>query len=161
MKVKIEWMAVPVLLLGLCAVGVLPGCEVGSPNDVVAGANGNFSGNYVGTTNNALVANNSGSAVSSLSVSQTGNQLQAVDNNGILFKGTIGDILGATTTGTNSSSSGSAHATFTLNGMTTAGQTVTINGNLSASGSAATMTGIWTEPGLYSSINGTATITPF
>jgi len=161
MKVKLSWMVALVLLLGLCAVGVLPGCEVGNPNTVVAGANGNFSGTYAGTTNSALVANNSGSAVSTLALSQNGNQLQAVDNNGILFKGTIGDILGATGGTTNSASSGSAHATFTLNGTTTAGQAVSINGTLSASGSTATMTGIWTEPSLYSSINGTASITAF
>ena len=159
MKLKIRWMVVPALMLGMLAVGLLQGCEVGSPNDVVAGANGNFSGQYAGTTNSAFVANNSGNAVTSLSVSQTGNQLQAVDNNGILFKGTLGDILGAT--GASNSVSSSASATFTLTGETTAGQSVSISGNLHASGATATMTGIWAEPGLNSSINGTATITPF
>ena len=157
MKVKMSWMVVPVLLLGMLAVGLLPGCEVGSPNNVSTVANGDFSGQYAGTTNSALVANNSGSAVTVLTLSQSGNNLQAVDNNGILFKGTIGDILGAGGTSTNGSS-GSASATFTLNGMTTAGQTVTITGDLHASGTTATMTGLCIEPTLNSSVHGTATI---
>ena len=156
MKAKIGLMMV--LMLGLLAVGALPGCEVGSPNNVTALANGDFSGQYAGTTNSALVANNSGSPVTTLTLNQSGNQLQALDNNGILFKGTIGDILGSSGSSTNSSSSSSMSATFTLNGLTTAGQTVTINGNLHASGTTATMTGLWIEPGLNSSINGTATI---
>jgi hypothetical protein len=158
MKLKIGWLVVPVLMLGMLAVGLMPGCQVGNPNDVTTVANGSFAGNYVGASNGVLVANNSGAAVTSLTVSQAGNQLQAVDNNGILFKGTIGDILG--NGGTTNASSSSASATFTLNGATTAGQSVTINGTLSANGAAATMTGLWVEPGLYSSVNGTATITP-
>ena len=153
MKVKIGWMLAPALMLGLFATGLLPGCSVGNPNDVTTVANGNFSGNYVGANNGALVANNSGNAVTSLTVNQAGNQLQAVDNNGILFKGTIGDIL---PTG----SSSNATTTFTLTGTTTAGQSVTITGNFSASGSTATMTGLWVEPDRYSSFSGVAGITP-
>jgi hypothetical protein len=80
-------------------------------------------------------------------ISQFGNQLQAVDNNGILFTGSIGDIVSASTT-------------FTLNGVTTGGEAVTINGNLRASGTTATMTGTWAEPSLFSSIYGTASISP-
>lgn len=155
MKVKIGWMVVPALMLGLCVTGLLPGCSVGDPNDVGTVANGDFSGNYIGASNGLLVANNSGAPVSSLTVSQSGNSLQAVDNNGILFKGTIGDILSSST---NASSSESA--TFTLNGSTTAGNSVTITGKLSGVGSTATMTGLWVEPGLYSSIYGVAGITP-
>ena len=162
MKVKTGWMAATVLVCGLLAVSVLPGCEVGSPNDVVAGANGNFSGTYAGSSNGVLVVNNSGNAVTSLTVSQTGNQLQAVDNNGLLFKGTIGDILSSSSgSSSNTTTSGTASATFTLNGATTAGQTVSINGTLSASGSTGRMTGIWSEPGVYGSISGTASITAF
>jgi hypothetical protein len=133
-----------VVLGGLLAVGLLPGCEVGSPDTLEATANGDFSGRYANGSSR-MVDNNSGNAINTLALNQSGNQLQAVDNNGILFKGTLGDIL-------NSS------ASFTLNGVTTAGQTVAINGTLRASGTTATMTGIWVEPGVYSSIYGTATI---
>ena len=142
MKAKTCWLTVA--LGGLLAVGLLPGCEVGSPNSVEATANGNFSGRYANGSSR-MVENNSGGAINALGLNQFGNTLEAVDNNGILFKGTIGDIL-------NSS------ANFTLNGVTTVGQTVAINGTLRASGTTATMTGIWAEPGVYSSIYGTATI---
>ena len=163
MKAKIGWMLAPVVVLGLLAVSVLPGCEVGSPNDVVATANGNFSGTYAASSNDVLVVNNSGNAVTYLVLTQSGNQLQAVDNNGLLFKGTIGDILSTSSSGssTNSTSSTTKSASFTLNGSTTAGQTVNINGTLSASGSTGRMTGIWSEPGVYGSIAGTASITAF
>jgi hypothetical protein len=134
-------------MLGLLVFGLLPGCEVGTPSDAAPVANGNFSGNYVGSSNANLVARSSGSAVTSMVISQFGNQLEGVDNNGILFKGTIGDILNAT-------------ATFTLTGSSTAGAAVTINGNLRASGTTATLTGVWTEPSFYSSIYGTASISP-
>ena len=154
MKVKFDPRWAPVLLLGLLAVGCLPGCEVGSANDTLTGANGNYSGSYVGADNGLLVAGNSGAPVSSLTLSQSGNQLQAVDNNGILFKGTLGDILPS------SGSSSNASATFTLNGATTAGATVTINGKLNGSGATATMTGFWIEPDRNRSIHGVAGITP-
>ena len=142
MKTTTRWLVAG--MLGVLAVSLLPGCEVGSPDTVEALANGNFSGRYANGSS-PMVDNNSGNAINTLAVNQSGNQLEAVDNNGILFKGTIGDIL-------NSS------ATFTLNGATTAGQTVAVNGTLRASGTTATMTGIWAEPGVYSSIYGTATI---
>ncbi len=145
MKIMHRWMAAG--LLGLLAVGVFPGCEVGTPDDATPVGNGNFSGYYVGSSNANLVANNSGNPVTSLTLSQFGNQLQGVDNNGMLFKGTIGDIISAT-------------ATFTLTGSSTAGAAVTINGNLRASGTTATMAGTWVEPGLYSGIYGTASIAP-
>ena len=154
MKAKTDLRWAPVLLLGLLAVSWLPGCEVGSSNDTLTGANGNYSGSYVGAENGLLVAGNSGATVSSLTLSQSGNQLQAVDNNGILFKGTLGDILPS------SGSSSNASATFTLNGATTAGATVSINGKLKGSGATATMTGFWLEPDRNCSIYGVAGITP-
>lgn len=142
MKAMTCWMTV--VLGGLLAIGLLPGCEVGNPNTVEVTANGNFSGRY-SNGSSPMVNNNSGNAINTLALNQAGNQLEAVDNNGILFKGTLGDILNAS-------------ASFTLNGVTTAGQTVAVNGTLRASGTTATMTGIWVEPGVYSSIYGTASI---
>ncbi|MCX7007789.1 MAG: hypothetical protein NTY53_11180 [Kiritimatiellaeota bacterium] len=142
MKAKTCWWTVA--LGSLLAVGLLPGCEVGSPDTVEATANGDFSGRYANGSS-PMVNNNSGNAINTMALNQSGNQLQAVDNNGILFKGTIGDIL-------NSS------ASFTLNGVTTAGQTVAINGTLRAVGTTASLSGIWAEPGVYSSIYGTASI---
>ena len=147
MKLKAWLVAVPMLLIGVLAIGLLPGCEVGSVDDVVPSSSGNFSGLYAGPSGSPLVAHNSGNAVNSLNLSQYGNQLQAVDNNGILFKGTLGDIV-------NSS------ATFSLDGTSTAGAQANISGTLHASGSTASMVGTWTEPSIYSAVNGTASITP-
>jgi hypothetical protein len=155
MKVKIGLMMAPALLLGLAAVGLLPGCEVGNPNDVVAGANGNFSGSYIGASGGLMVSGNSGAPVSSLTLSQMGNQLQAVDNNGGMFKGTVGDILYV---GGNSSSN--VNAAFTLQGVTSVGAAVTINGTLIGSGSTATMTGQWVEPDRFRGFYGVAGIAP-
>jgi len=159
MKLKMGLMVVPALLLGMCVVALQPGCDTGSPNDTGTVANGDFSGNYVGASNGLLVANNTGAPVSSINLNQSGSDLQAVDNNGILFKGTIGDIL-TLNGGSSNASSGSASATFTLTGGTTAGNSVTITGKLSGVGATATMTGLWVEPGVYSSIYGVAGITP-
>lgn len=147
MKARAWLLMIPVLLMSVLACGLLPGCEVGSADTVVAGSEGNFSGNYTNPNGGAMVTRNSGSAVTSLNISQFGNQLNAVDNNGILFKGTLGDVVNSA-------------AAFTLEGSTTAGAQVTVNGNLSASGSTATMNGVWAEPSFYSSIYGTAGITP-
>lgn len=147
MKAKAWLLVAPVLVMGVLAVGLLPGCEVGSADNVVPTSSGNFSGNYTNPNGGAMVGRNTGSAVTSLSVSQFGNALNAVDNNGILFKGTLGDVV-------NSS------AAFTLEGATTAGAQVNVNGNLRASGSTAVMNGVWAEPNFYSSIYGTASITP-
>ncbi|TAN38037.1 MAG: hypothetical protein EPN23_03550 [Verrucomicrobia bacterium] len=147
MKAKTWLLIVPVLLMSVLAVGLLPGCEVGNPDNVVPVSGGNFSGNYTNPGGGAMVARNSGNAVTSLSVTQFGNQLNAVDNNGILFQGTLGDVV-------------SSRATFTLSGATTAGAKVTVNGNLSGSGSTATMNGTWAEPDFFSSIYGTSAISP-
>jgi hypothetical protein len=147
MKAKTWLLIIPVLLMSVLAGGLLPGCEVGSADEVVASSEGNFSGNYVNPNGGAMVSRNSGSAVTSLNVTQFGNQLNAVDNNGILFKGTLGDVVNSA-------------AAFTLEGSTTAGAQVTVNGNLNVSGSTATLNGIWAEPSFYSSIYGQAGVTP-
>jgi hypothetical protein len=147
MKARTWLMMIPVLLMSVLASGLLPGCEVGSADNVIPNSEANFSGNYANPNGGAMVTRNSGSAVTSLNISQFGNQLNAVDNNGILFKGTLGDVVNSA-------------AAFTLEGSTTAGAPVTVNGNLSGSGSTATMNGVWAEPSFFSSIYGQAGISP-
>jgi hypothetical protein len=70
-----------------------------------------------------------------------------VDNNGIIFKGTIGQATEDT-------------ASFTLEGMTTIGAEATISGSISVpvGGSEGTMRGTWIEPTLFSSVYGEATV---
>ncbi|MCX6996645.1 MAG: hypothetical protein NTV49_06075 [Kiritimatiellaeota bacterium] len=133
-------------MLALAAGSLLTGCEVGSADEVIAGAGGNFSGLYLNPDGGHLVSHNSGSPVDALNLQQDGNQLQAVDNNNLVFSGTLGDV------------STQAVASFNLTGQTTAGAAVTVSGTLQKNGTTATMTGLWAEPSLYGSVYGRATV---
>ena len=141
-----RWMLIVCGALVLGAGWLLSGCDVGSPNEVVAGVGNNFSGYYVNPSGGHLVTHNSGSPIDSLSVQQDGNQIQAVDNNNQLFSGTIAE------------NGQSNNVSFNMTGPTTAGAIGTMNGTLSQSGTAGTMSGIWAEPSMYGSIYGTATV---
>ena len=133
-------------LLTLAAGSLLTGCEVGSADEVIAGAGNNFSGLYLDPNGGHLVSQNSGSPVDSLNLQQNGDQIQAVDNNNRVFSGTVDEA------GTN------ANASFNMTGQTTAGAAVTVSGTLQKNGTTATMTGIWAEPSLYGSVYGRATV---
>lgn len=132
------------------------GCEVGSSDSVTRNMGVDFTGFYDSTATNRdfVTPANSGERVTSLNLRQTGDQLEAIDNNNIVFHGTVGDPSGT---------SGTATASFQLEGRTTAGQPVTISGTLSGantSGSSATakMDGTWIEPNLYAHLLGDASI---
>ncbi|HBA84454.1 MAG TPA: hypothetical protein DCZ95_10205 [Verrucomicrobia bacterium] len=126
------------------------GCEVGSGDDFVRTVDVDFSGRYDATSeadSQFVSPANSGKRVTSLNLRQTGDQLEAIDNNSLVFSGSIGNISDAT-------------ASFILEGVTTANQPVTINGTLTGEGTTAVMSGTWVEPGLFAYINGDATINP-
>ena len=107
-----------------------------------------FSGLYTGWTNGAaIVTANSGSPVTSLNITQSDNQLQAVDNNGIQFQGIVANPANGS-------------AVFNMSGSTTAGNAVTINGTLTLTGTNAVLTGVWVEPSAYSSIYAAAVVAP-
>jgi hypothetical protein len=100
------------------------------------------------------VSNNSGNSITSLDLRQTGDSLEAVDNNGRLWRGNLGEVQ-------NGSSS------FELNGQTTAGREGTFSGTLSSSGGGSsgsvsnaqgTMQGTYIESDRYSTFFATATI---
>lgn len=95
---------------------------------------------------NAMVRRTTGADVESLNLMQHGDYLEAFDNNGVVFSGTIGKV-----TDTNL-------ATFTLEGQSTAGQPATISGTISVQGSDATMRGSWIEPTLLSEVYAVATV---
>jgi len=130
---------------------VLVGCELQSADSFTRNVGVDFTGFYDSTATNVNFVEpaNSGSRVTSFNLRQYGDILEAIDNNNYVFRGTLGQV---------SSDSGSATASFTLEGQTTAGQPVTISGNLSGQGNSATMTGTWIEPGFYAYVNGDATI---
>lgn len=135
----------------ICAIGsltpailcvMLSGCEVGSPDTVSPITGNNYSGYYVNPSGGTMVAGNSGGSVTSITLNQSGDRLQAVDNNGILFKGTVSD------------GSSNQPASFILNGSTTTGVKVIINGTLQGGNSSTLMTGLWIEPAVILAISG-------
>ncbi len=92
-----------------------------------------------------LVQNNSGQPIDQLDLRQDGDDLEAIDNNGSIYRGTIGQVDNGT-------------ASFTLEGANSIGNKATISGTISVSGSSATMRGTWIEATLYSTVYGVATV---
>jgi hypothetical protein len=93
-----------------------------------------------------MVQRTSGADVTSLNLRQSGDQLEAFDNNGVFFTGTIGRV------------SDTNLATFTISGQSTVGQPATIAGTIAVEGSDATMRGSWIEPTLVSEVFAMATV---
>jgi hypothetical protein len=145
---KTLWPMFALLLFVFVACGGFLGCETGYTNGTGVGLTGSFTGLYANPTGGVLVASSTGTFVSYLKLTQSGTDVNAVDNNGIPFEGTLNAV-------------NSTSATVTLQGKTTAGAAVSITASLTASGSSAIMSGTWTEPTLSSPIYGTASITPF
>lgn len=124
---------------------LLSGCDISSSDSVVRNVSVDFSGFY--TNNGApIISNNSGANITALNLRQTGDQLEAVDNNNLIFRGNIGNIT-------------NGEGNFTLRGSTTAGGTGTLSGILSGSGGTGTLRGTWTEPNAFGTAIGQASIT--
>lgn len=87
---------------------------------------------------------NSGNPVTQLDLRQNGNNLEAIDNNNKIFRGTIGSVSGGNT------------ASFNMQGQTTAGRNVSISGNIKVSGDEGEMNGTWIEPDYYATISASA-----
>ena len=139
-----------VATLGISTLFLL-GCEISAADSVVRNVGVDFSGVYDGVDSQSLVSQNSGAKVKSLNLIQTGDLLELVDNNGLIFRGTLGSVQ---------NDGGIATASFTFTGSTTAGNEVTATGTLTGEGESATMKGTWIEPFLSGVINGDATINP-
>ncbi len=142
---KREYIAAIALCSLLISSFAFLGCEVGSSDSAVRNLDFNVTGIYRNTDTNAnngkLVSNNSGDPITQLDLRQTGDQLEANDNNGKSFRGTIGD-----------------EGDFTMTGLTTAGQEGTMVGTIEASSGVGTMRGTWAEPTMYGTIYGQATV---
>lgn len=134
------------------AAAFFAGCDVGSPNSVERNVGVDYTGVYSGQhSNNMIASQNSGEPVTQFNLRQTGTSLEAVDNNGALWKGDIGNTPDAQ----------NLTATFTLHGKTTANAEVTINGAItkgSASATEAEMSGTWIEPNFYAIVNAHGTV---
>jgi hypothetical protein len=141
----------------------LAACDIGSTDSTTAivsdnsGRIYNFSGLYVGITNNTEDTNNppsvvylvqpeSGRALIWLRILQYGSVLEAYDNAGMSWDGQISSV---TTEGT---------ASFTLTGKTTAGADVEIIGSLRYASQNSTMDAAWIEPSFSGSIIARASV---
>lgn len=145
---KTRWAKTVLLACGLlvCAAFLFMACDIDSPEDTIRDVAIIIAGFYAHpTAGSTLVADNTGNPIENMDLRQSGDQLEGIDNNGNIFKGTIGQA-------------GDNQATITLVGMTTAGAEGTIAGTVDVSGSTATMRGTWAEPTLYSTVYGTATV---
>ncbi len=133
------------LLSALAAGLVLLGaaCDISGGDEVVRAVSIRLSGTYV--NGSGIPERQSGARVTRLSLTQSGDQLFAVDNEGTRWTGRIQNEEGAS-------------ATVTLNGRTTTGVEVVITGNIHVEGTTATLGGLWVEPGLTANVSATATV---
>ena len=142
------------LALALLAVVILPsGCEVDSADTFSRDVSTDFSGFYTACSGN-LVGNNSGAAITTLDLRQSGDRLEAVDNNGSLWRGSLGDVQ-------------NGRSSFELKGRTTSNTEGIFSGTLSSSDGGGTnssgsadgsMSGTFIEPGRFSTFCGNADI---
>jgi len=119
------------------------GCEIDSGDEVVREVSLSVRGTYTNAA--GISTNQTGATITSLSISQSGDQITARDNEGTRWTGTIGrasDTL----------------ATITLRGLTTEGTEVVITGTIEISGTTATLTGVWVEPTLTGEVTATASV---
>jgi acyl-coenzyme A thioesterase PaaI-like protein len=132
------------LAVAAVAGAVLVGCEVGSPDTVIAQVGLTIAGFYA-NLGGTVVSTNTGLAIQTLNLIQDGTDLQAIDNNGRVFRGSI-------------STASDTAAQINLQGTTTAGAQGTIQASVNVAGGTATMQGTWIEPSLYGTVYGTATV---
>ena len=92
-----------------------------------------------------LVAQNTGEPIEQMDLRQDGDALEGIDNNGSIFRGRIDQVDGNV-------------ASFTIEGINTAGNEGTIAGTISVDGSTAVMRGTWIEDTLYSVVYGEAVV---
>ncbi len=129
----------------LSLAALMCGCDIESAESSQNEVGINVEGYYAnGST--PLVRQNTGASIANMNLSQNGDGLEGVDNNGNIFKGTIGQVTEGTS------------ASFNLTGMTTAGNEGTISGNFEVSGTQSKMSGTWIEDALYSTVYGIATV---
>ena len=148
-RLVIAWCLFASVLLAGSIVHV--GCRITSADNVIRAVGINVGGLY-SRGGARIVSRHSGAAITTLNVIQDGDSLQAVDNNGLIFRGTIGQV--------NEGGGAQRSATFTLNGMTTAGAEGVITGSFTVQGNESTMQGTWAEPTLFGSVLATANVTP-
>ncbi|MBM4153591.1 MAG: hypothetical protein FJ221_00970 [Lentisphaerae bacterium] len=132
------------LAVAAVAGAVLVGCEVGSPDTVIRQVGLIIAGFYANSGGN-IVSANTGAAITTLNLIQDGSDLQAIDNNGRILRGSV-------------SQASESSARIQLTGLTSAGAQGILQAVVTVSGGSATMQGTWIEPTLYGTVYGTATV---
>jgi len=137
------------LSLGSLALLVYTGCSVDSANGVSRTVSINVGGIYrynssVCGNDGRFVTANSGKPVISFDLRQAGDTLEAIDNNGIIYRGTIGSVQDTS-------------ASFNLEGTTTAGNSALVSGNISVSGNQGIMQATWIEDSFFATLCGSST----
>ena len=143
MKIKFLF-AWTILGLGL-AVGIMTGCEIDSAENSTRNPGLTVEGFYIGQGGGPIVPSTTGNPVQNMNLMQNGDQLEVIDNNGIIFRGSLGQVV-------------DDRASFTLRGQATSGQEATISGNFNVDGTTSTMRGSWIENSLVSTVFGTAVV---
>lgn len=134
-----------VLVVSLLGLFVGSGCELDSADSTVREVGIIVQGYYTNPDGGRIVGRNSGAPITSLDIRQFGDQLEAIDNNNQVFRGTIGNAS-------------QNNASYTLEGYTTAGKWGIMSGVFEVSGSSSTMRGTWIEDDFYSTVYATATV---
>lgn len=138
----------------------LAACDIGSTDSTTAivsdnsGRIYNFSGLYARVDTNSVQqplvfppGRQTGRAVTWIRLLQYGSSLEAYDNAGMSWDGSISSVQSGT-------------ATFNLRGRTTAGAAVDVAGALRYADQNSTMDATWIEPGFSGSILARATVSP-
>lgn len=142
--------------LMLVGIALLPcGCETDSADTFIRDVSVNYTGFYTACEGNtAIVQQNSGNRIRTLDLRQNGDRLEAVDNNGLIWRGQLGEPQGG-------------RSSFELRGRTSTGIEGVFSGVLSSSDGGVTnatgsargsMTGTYIEPDRFSTFCGSATI---
>ncbi len=140
-------------LAHLAAILLPSGCEIDSADTFSRDVPVDFSGFYTACSGN-LVGGNSGASITTLDLRQSGDRLEAVDNNGSIWRGSLGEVQ-------------NGRSTFELKGRTTTDTEGIFSGTLSSSDAGSTnssgaadgsMRGTYIEPGRFSSFCGNADI---
>ncbi|HMP76634.1 MAG TPA: hypothetical protein PKE12_10095 [Kiritimatiellia bacterium] len=144
------------LVIAHLAVILLPcGCEIDSADSFARDVSINFSGFYTACDgNDSIVQQATGARIRTLDLRQTGDKLEAIDNNSLVWRGSLGEPQ-------------NGRSSFELRGRTTEGVEGTFSGTLTSSDGGTTnstgsadgsMTGTYIEPNRFSTFCATATI---
>jgi hypothetical protein len=141
MKKLILLFSIPAIAALLAASCTTDGIDTASP---VVSSDGNIinvAGVYRNEESSPIVSpTNSGLPVIQIDLRQNGSSLEGIDNNGKIFRGTLGRA------------SEGNKASFNMTGQTTAGKEVTISGTIRVESGIGKMNGTWIEPDFYATI---------